>query len=81
MLAHLMNILIRGSRKGDATYLTRVTPDGLASNQDLCRGNYSFVNNPRCAQVRVRDSNTAPPCSEYGIVREMLVGYSNPYNV
>ena len=81
MLGHLMNTPVRHCKKGDATYLARVTHEGLASNQDLCQANSSFVNNPRCLQVRVRDSYTAPPGSEYGVVREMLVGYGNAYDV
>jgi len=81
VLGHLMNTPVRGCRKGDTTYLTRVTPEGLASNQDLCQPNCSFVNNPHWPQVRVRESYTAPLGSEYGIVREMLVGYGNLYDV
>ena len=81
VLGHLMNTPVRGCRKGDPTYLARVTPEGLASNQDLCQPNCSFVNNPHWPQVRVRESYTAPPGSEYGVVREMLVGYGNAYDV
>jgi len=81
VLGHLMNTPVRGCRKGDTTYLARVTPEGLASNQDLCQANCSFVNNPHWPQVRVRDSYTAPRSSEYGMVREMLVGYGNSYDV
>ena len=81
VLGHLMNTPVRHCKKGDATYLTRVTPEGLASNQDHCQANCFFVKNPRCPQVRVRDSYTTPPGSEYGGVREMLVGYGNAYDV
>jgi len=81
VLGHLMNTPVRGCRKGDTTYLARVTPEGLASNQDLCQANCSFVNNPHRPQVRVRDSYTAPRSSDYGMVREMLVGYGNTYDV
>jgi len=81
VLGHLMNTPVRHCKKGDATYLARVTPEGLASNQDLSQPNCSFVNNPRCPQVRVRDSYTAPPGSEYGVVCELLVGYGNAYDV
>jgi len=81
VLGHLMNTPVRGCRKGDTAYLARVTPEGLASNQDLCQPNCSFVNNPHWPQVRVRESYTAPPGSEYGVVREMLVGYGNSYDV
>ena len=81
MLAHLMNTPVRNCEEGAATYLALVTPEGLASNQDhLGRANCSFVNN-KPAKVRVRDSYTAPPGSEYGVVREMLVGYGNSYDV
>ena len=81
VLGHLMNTPVRGCRKGDTTYLARITPEGLASNQDLCQANCSFVNNPHWPQLRVRDSYTAPRSSEYGMVREMLVGYGNSYDV
>ena len=82
MLGHLMNTPpFRRCRKGDTTYLARVTPKGLASNQDLCKANGSFVNNPHWPHVRVRDSYTAPHGFEYGIVRKMLVGYGNAYDV
>jgi len=81
VLGHLMNTPVRGCRKGDTTYLARVTPEGLASNQDLCQANCSLVNNPHWPQVRVRDSYTAPRSSDYGMVREMLVGYGNAYDV
>jgi len=81
VLGHLMNTPVRHCKKGDATYLTRVTPEGLASNQDLCQANCAFVKNPSCPQVRVRDSYTALPGSEYGVVREMLVGYGNACDV
>ena len=36
VLGHLMNTPVRHCKKGDATYLARVTPEGLASNQG-CR--------------------------------------------
>jgi len=75
VLAHLMSTPVRSCRSGDTTYLTRVTAEGLASNQDLCRAN------PRCSQVRLRESYTAPAGSECGIVHEMLVGSGNTYNV
>jgi len=81
VLGHLMNTPVRRCRKGDTAYLARVTPEGLASNQDLCQPNCSFVNNPHWPQVRVRESYTAPPGSEYGVVREVLVGYGNAYDV
>ena len=79
MLGHLMNTPVRRCWKGDVAHLARVTPEGLASNQDLCQANCSFVTNPRWPQVRVRDSYTVPRGFEYGIVREMLLGYGNAY--
>ena len=81
VLAHMINTHVRNCKEGDATYLTRVTPEGLSSNQDLCLANCSGVNNPRCPQVRVRNCYTAPRGSKYGLIREMLVGYGNAYNV
>ena len=40
VLGHLMNTPpFRRCRKGDTTYLARVTTEGLASNQDLCQAN------------------------------------------
>ena len=53
VLGHLMNTPVRGCRKGDTTYLARVTPEGLASNQDLCQANCSLVNNPHWPQVSI----------------------------
>ena len=76
-----MNISVRRCRNGDTTDLTRVTAEGLATNQDLCQANCSFVISPSWPQVRVRDSYTAPRGFEYGIVREMLVGYGNACDV
>jgi len=77
VVAHLMNTPVRNCRNGDL-HLARVTPEGLASNH-LCQANCFFVNNPSCSQVRVRDSCTTPPGSEYGVGREMLVGCGNAY--
>ena len=81
VLGHLMNTPVRRCRKGDTSYVVRVSPEGLASNQDLCQANCSFVTNPRWPQVRVRDSYTAPRSFEYGVVCAMLVGYGNAYDV